>query len=1012
MSTLEYWDGAAWQTETGLVRTTVEEKLFYPKQATFVVSNAGNSAEANYQDFTRVRWTDGQMGRIMFNGKVIRQKPEFQNSYGSTLTVVAMDNLYELHTQQNNSTYDNNETTRSARIKTIIDEYTYTDGSIINIGTADATKFETSAASVGTEDLNNDYSLLTKNVLRSIYELAENDPWHATSNEGHGYAFYLDEEFSGTTPTPDFHYFKRGSRPAGGPTSHGLTIDYDSVNGTTQTDSLKAMLADFDFPINPQELVTTVRAVYIDNAGATQEVDNLYLINHGAYTVGGPFTTADTISWTGGTAQCEYVSNNAGDSYIIVSNPTAAVIRDLPGATLTGSSSAAQAVVNASTASPPGVLRESIQAEIEYTLRGYHIEEKADAIATAAQILFSGGDQIVRGECRIVGYPFTRFTNTSDGTSATVLTATGDAFDSKDVQLGDIVTNLGVAGSKSNVGTITTVAASALTVSAGGMDWEVGDTYQVDVPVRAGHEVRIVNNDASHVDGTDMLVTGFKFEEGPGVYFTDFQLLGNAKSRGIGAPSIPTRKISEAIEQSLWKSPDAAASGPLFQAQIVSLDNVFTVSGDTVSWTGGGALGATFEDGSTQLLDSGSIDTSTGGGSPNLHYIYLTSGSTTISTTTTFGTAVGTGKNIIAIAQESATAGDDAKIVTVNGVFSDSASMFVGTLVANQLSAITADMGLLTAGEIRVGSGTVGVNFTGFRINSTYLAGYNSETLQTYIDASDGKMHAGAGAVVLDASGIEIGGTYAGAGDEEIMFAPTIGGTRTGTIYLADTTEAFTMASYNSKNLSLASASALLLEGTSATLEANSTDITIIASNTGKTIFLDATDIEIYGFGANAGRLVLRDGDEDKYVGLKTATAQTTSYDIQFPIDDPTNSDMVMTYATSGVGTFVGLESIYVGGEVDLGANNLKLDTIEASSGSSVTVTGDVLPNSGTIDLGSSSAHWDKSFIQEYHIKEDTSHAATPAAGHAVLYIYQNVGLQGLWIKFDSGDSINIAQEV
>jgi len=77
-------------------------------------------------------------------------------------------------------------------------------------------------------------------------------------------------------------------------------------------------------------------------------------------------------------------------------------------------------------------------------------------------------------------------------------------------------------------------------------------------------------------------------------------------------------------------------------------------------------------------------------------------------------------------------------------------------LNVSQLSAITADMGLLTAGEIRVGTGTVGTDFTGFRIMSSYIGGYNSDTLQAGIRSSDGKFVAAGGDVVLDANGIQI----------------------------------------------------------------------------------------------------------------------------------------------------------------------------------------------------------------------------------------------------------------
>lgn len=77
-------------------------------------------------------------------------------------------------------------------------------------------------------------------------------------------------------------------------------------------------------------------------------------------------------------------------------------------------------------------------------------------------------------------------------------------------------------------------------------------------------------------------------------------------------------------------------------------------------------------------------------------------------------------------------------------------------LNVSMLSAITADMGTLTAGEIRVGTGTPGVDFTGFRVMSTYLAGYNDDTLQAGIRVSDGKWVAGGGTVVGGEDGIII----------------------------------------------------------------------------------------------------------------------------------------------------------------------------------------------------------------------------------------------------------------
>jgi len=75
------------------------------------------------------------------------------------------------------------------------------------------------------------------------------------------------------------------------------------------------------------------------------------------------------------------------------------------------------------------------------------------------------------------------------------------------------------------------------------------------------------------------------------------------------------------------------------------------------------------------------------------------------------------------------------------------------------LSAITANMGLLTAGEIRVGTGTVGVDFTGFRIMSTYIAGYDGDVLQVGIRASDGAFVAAGGAITMTSTRMTITST-------------------------------------------------------------------------------------------------------------------------------------------------------------------------------------------------------------------------------------------------------------
>jgi len=82
----------------------------------------------------------------------------------------------------------------------------------------------------------------------------------------------------------------------------------------------------------------------------------------------------------------------------------------------------------------------------------------------------------------------------------------------------------------------------------------------------------------------------------------------------------------------------------------------------------------------------------------------------------------------------------------------------VGTIKA-QAGEINGLLDMGDGGEIRLGAGTPGSNFTGLRLyrnGSTYrFEGRNNDTLQAYFD-SDGKLVAGGGDVVLNADGITI----------------------------------------------------------------------------------------------------------------------------------------------------------------------------------------------------------------------------------------------------------------
>ncbi len=73
---------------------------------------------------------------------------------------------------------------------------------------------------------------------------------------GFGYDYYVDDN-------QVFQYFRRGSKPSGGPTANGLTV----ALGEAPSTSKRAMLADYNFSDQPAELVTRVTVYGTDTDG-------------------------------------------------------------------------------------------------------------------------------------------------------------------------------------------------------------------------------------------------------------------------------------------------------------------------------------------------------------------------------------------------------------------------------------------------------------------------------------------------------------------------------------------------------------------------------------------------------------------------------------------------------------------------------------------------------------------------------------------------------------------------
>jgi len=174
-----------------------------------------------------------------------------------------------------------------------------------------------------------------------------------------------------------------------------------------------------------------------------------------------------------------------------------------------------------------------------------------------------------------------------------------------------------------------------------------------------------------------------------------------------------------------------------------TIDVTFTADDDDdVSWSSGTI---TFANGQTQAVSSGSLNLA----NSNPYHIYCDlsdAAPATLKSSQTFGDATGGERILLAFAVKGANTSTKALVVAGTR----GPKLFIDTL-----SSITGNFGLITAGEIRVGTGTLGSNFTGWRFwvdtNVGRMAGYNSDTIQWYSD-TDGKLYAGAGAVVMDAT--------------------------------------------------------------------------------------------------------------------------------------------------------------------------------------------------------------------------------------------------------------------
>jgi len=758
MMTFQYQDSgydidSAWNTDEDTFWIIVNDKLGLPMSAEICIANALSTKESTYSSntFQRVRIIENNTAKILFYGKIISTEPMLDDQFGQILIIRARDNFHELNSRINDKDYTTSAgytfTTRSALIKQIVADHSYSDGTIINIDTTDSTRFANSTKTEASGVLSIDYSKTVQSALSTIFQLAQEDPQENTVVNNFGYDYYLEPVFNGNIPTPKMNYFKRASKPTYG---QGLTIEYGLA---TDTNQVKAMFPDYSFKTSGKEIITKVRLEYETSNGEpkTKIVHLLDTSNHnGTFQVGESLTGAAAGIPSGTTI--EYV----GDGFLIVTWKSNILTTNQ---TIQGATSNATATLDA-------VPRQTLGQDNEKVLTKYHVTSETEAQAIVAEVLKKEGASIIRGDFSIDKWPYFYYNG----------------------------------------------------------------AYTL---IRTGNSIRIKNSYVSSVNNTDMVVTEISYNESPGSFGSKIKVVGAFQGRSIlvdplqhtlniaqegqaqapsaiggipsnsqflqfdsvvnlRAPSTTLTNNITAVATTIAVSSTAEfpSSGTIF----IDAERIVYTGKTGVSFTGcsrgynslttaaahssGASVDspdqiiwnsttARFSDGSTQTLTSPSTGNSVSlaTNANDIHWIYITKGSSNIGVTNSYTSALGSSIHIFATAKCNYTTGKtDVVVVGITGP-----QLTASTIMTNQLSAFSADLGKITAGAIKlpstakkfidnseiVPSGNF-TGFTGFTLDGDHIAGYNGGNLQTELRSSDGKFYGGGGAVTISSTGISI----------------------------------------------------------------------------------------------------------------------------------------------------------------------------------------------------------------------------------------------------------------
>ena len=301
---LSYWDGDSWENVvmsgtsiSAIFSLDIVDELNLPSAAVISIFNnstnpySGSASSAKgpytgvFTDFMPVRIIDLESNVVTFYGVVYTLRESYDSKYGMLIHLECRDHLVELRdsishgevgynidasvstsnvvtnfndsnisTTSSGKVWTTNISTRSALIKSLINRFSS------NLDTSDTTKFIASKQPYKQDLVYRLTGYNKKSILRHISDISTNEPHSALGEEEvFGYDFYVDPNTvttsTGTKSTPDFNYFRRGTRPNTDPANYGLTIQYPTSLGASETGRSFKMY-DFDF-IRPKDEIYT-----------------------------------------------------------------------------------------------------------------------------------------------------------------------------------------------------------------------------------------------------------------------------------------------------------------------------------------------------------------------------------------------------------------------------------------------------------------------------------------------------------------------------------------------------------------------------------------------------------------------------------------------------------------------------------------------------------------------------------------------------------------------------------